>query len=223
MSLLADAQIEVSTPTIVHPVLTDNQAVLIHQALLTYLNSPAGQIAESPEEEAQIKQQVSELVYFFNEVAYKPEQFPLRSVEDTKRISRAHRVAVKGPAQPKSLRNKRKARQVERMRTAKRARKNRRIHALVMNEKREKDEAAATAHAEAEARERQSRIDRFEAIARKEVMTNEDLQTVLSLFGSPEAAARAKELSAGEGFADRILGAASAEPESAAGRPNPAV
>src|SRR5207253_3269437 len=106
MSFGAD-RIVVSTPAIVHPILTDQQAILIHQALLTYLNSPAGQISESPEEEAAIKAQVSDLVYFFNEVAYKPEQFPLRSVEDTKRIARTHRAAIKGPAQPKSQRGKR--------------------------------------------------------------------------------------------------------------------
>lgn len=198
---------DVAGTALVHPILTEAQAVLIHQALIGYLNSPEGSIASDPEEEAGIKKQVSDLVYFFNEVAYNPGAFPLKSVEDTKRIARTHRAALKGPAQPKSLRGKRKARQAERMGFAKRRRAERRGKFEERNEAVAAQKMREDHDAKVEAEDRQKMIDRFEELARKETITDAELQEVLVLFGSAEAAARAHELRAGAGLADRILGA----------------
>jgi hypothetical protein len=142
--------------TLVHPVLTGEQAELVHQALIAFLNSPEGQIASDPEEEKQIKQKLSELTFFFDAVVAHPEHFGLRSAEDTKRIVRVHKGTVKGPAQRKSLRGKRKARQAARMSAAKRRRAGRKAQAEAANSIRERLEAEQIAEAEAQRRETQS-------------------------------------------------------------------
>lgn len=206
MSLLTDAQITESKPTLVHPVLTDNQAELVHQALIAFLNSPEGQLASDPAEEVQIKQQLSELVFFFDAVVAHPENFGLRSVEDTKRIARAHKSNIKGPAQPKSQRGKRKLRQATRMGTAKRRRAGRKWEAQQYNEALARLEAKQAEAADRQKRETQSQVDRFETLAKKDTLTNEQVQEIVEMFGSPEGAARMRELRAGDSFADRILG-----------------
>lgn len=181
---------------VVQPILTEEQALLVHQALIALLNTPPGELSTSPDEETSVKQQLSELVYFFSTVVEHPEKFQLRSPEDNQRIIRAAKRAAKGPAQPQSRRNRRKARQAERTRTAKARRKEAKYMAEEHNRALRIFEAEQKEAEEAYEAERERIIDRFESIAGKETIRAEELQEVLELFGSPEAAERARELRA---------------------------
>lgn len=200
----------VPAPLLVHPILTDEQAVLVHQALLAFLNTPEGDLSENPAEEMRVKQMLSELVFFFSTVVEHPEQFGLRSKDDNKRIIRAHKAGTKGPAQPKSQRNKRKARQARRTGAAKRRRKENRENLQNYNEAVQRMEADRKEAEEAYEAAKQRFIDRFESLAKKETLSNEELQEVLELFGSPEAAERVRELRAGDTPEARLAAAAAA-------------
>lgn len=181
--------ISVTEPLLVHPILTDEQALLVHQALIAFLNSEPGSLSEQELEEARIREKLSELVFFFSQVVEHPEQFKLRSRDDNMRIIRAARP-IKGPAQPQSRRKPKSANKQKRSRAMKRA------EALEWNEARERTEADMREAEEAYEEEKQRIINRFESIAGKETIRAEELQEVLELFGSPEAAERARELRA---------------------------
>jgi len=181
---------------LVHPILTEEQAGLVHQALIALLNTPEGDLSTDPGEEHMVKNKISELVYFFNEVVDHPEKFGLRSVEDTKRLIRAHKSMAKGPAQPRSRRNKRKARQEARQGGHKQRRKERKEMAAAQREAVRKVEADMREAEEAYQEAQRKYVERFETLAAKDVLSNEELQEVIEMFGSPEGAARVREIRA---------------------------
>jgi hypothetical protein len=179
----------------VHPILTADQAELTHQALIAFLNTPSDQLGTtSDEEEEHVRKELSQLVYFFDAVVAHPEQFQPHSKEDTKRIVRTHRASLKGPAQPKGQRNKRKQRQEARMATAKRRRKNRKAYAEAWNKAVERYDAEQKEAEEVQTAERDKVIGRFEELAKKDTIRSEELQEILELFGSPEGAERVREI-----------------------------
>lgn len=177
---------------LVHPILTTEQAELTHQALVAFLNTPEGNLSENPGEEQIIKNKVSELVYFFNEVVDHPEQFGLRSEKEVKAILRAAKP-VKGPAQPKS---DRKRRQKQRPSWEKRTRQEKKQEALDYNEARLKTEAEQTEAQEAYEAEMARRIERFEKLAAKDRLTGDEFLETLDLLALEPVAARVRELQA---------------------------
>lgn len=202
----------VETPVgqLVHPILTAEQALLVHQALVAFLNSPEESFSANPDEEQRVRSDLSELVFFFNAIVEHPEQFPLRSRDDNTRIVRARKAALKGPAQPQSRKNKRKARQARRMSHAKRRRANRGAEAADQRQALARVEQDMADAQEAYETAKQRFIDRFEGLARKDTLSNEELQEVLELFGSPEAAERVRELRAADQPQARLDRAAAA-------------
>jgi len=192
----------VPEPVLVHPMLTEEQAQLVHQALITYLNQPEGSISGDAEEEARVKNMVSELTLFFSEIVDHPESFGLRSKEDVKRIVRTQRAHMKGPAQRPP--NKRKRRQRRRTGYKKRTRAEKRAEAEDYNRAVQIQEAEAKEAEEAWVEAQQEKIARFENLGRKERLSNEEVQELLELFGSPEGAERMRELRADDDPQRRI-------------------
>lgn len=197
-----------SEPILVHPVLTDEQVLLIHQCLVARNTDPEV-LSENELEEARLRRELGDLTTFFYAMVEHPENFKLRSREDNMRIIRAARP-VRGPAQPKSRRKPSQGKQ-------KRTRAEKRAEALQWNEARERVEADMKEAEESYEAEKQRIIDRFEALARKESVSAEELQEVLELFGSPEAAARARELRADADPQARLTAAAAAAGEAGPG------
>ena len=186
---------------LVHPILTEQQALLVHQALLTYLNS---------EDSNDVKDETSELVFFFNAVVENPGAFQLRSNADNKRVIRAAR-GPKGPAQPP--RSKRKRRQLRSQGGQKRTRSDKKYEAEQYNNARQKMEAEYWEAMEDQQREVEQMVARFESIARKDHLTTDEFQEVLEMFGAPGPALdRIKELVAAEDPQARIDAAVAAAP-----------
>jgi hypothetical protein len=198
------------TANLVHPILTEAQATLVHQALIAFLNTPEGNLSENPGEETLIRKELSELVYFFSEVVEHPEGFGLRSEKATQAIIRENRRSQKGPAQPQSGRNKRKARQEARQGGHKQRRKQRREYAEQQKEAMAKMEADLKEAQEAYEAAQKKLVDRFEALATKDTLTNEEVQEVIEMFGSPEGAAKMRELRAENDPQKRLDNAAAA-------------
>jgi hypothetical protein len=195
---------------LVHPILTEAQATLVHQALIAFLNTPEGNLSENPGEETLLRKELSELVYFFSEVTEHPEGFGLRSEKDTQAIIRENKRSQKGPAQPASGRNKRKARQARRQGGHRQRRQDRKVYAEQQREALQKLEAEAKEAQEAYEAAQKKLIDRFEALAKKDTLSNEEVQEVIEMFGSPEGAARMRELRAGDDPQARLDKAAAA-------------
>jgi len=181
--------------------------VLVHQALLARLNDTEV-LSTDEAEEVKLRAEMRDLVLFFSEVVDRPQLFQLRSKDDVKRIVRTARAALKGPAQPASGRNKRKARQERRMRTAKSRRKTRRVDAESYNEAQRIQtaelEEAQTAWEEAVTKQ----AERFETLAAKDTLTSEETQEILEMFGASEAAVRLRTARAANDPQARIEAAA---------------
>lgn len=204
------AVVEKLDERLVHPMLTVEQATLVHQALITFLNQPEESISDDPDEEQRVRGATSELVYFFSEIVDHPERWGLRSKEDTKRVLRAA-TPPKGEAQPP--RNKRKRTQARRQSFKKRNRSRNRAEAEDYNRARQIMEDEQKEADEAFAETLRKKVVRFEELAAKETLTNEEVQELLEEFGAPpEALARIRELRSGATPQARIdRAAASAE------------
>ena len=184
---------KVEQPTLLHPILTQEQALLIHQCLVARNIDPEP-LSEHDVEEARLRREIADLTTFFSHAYEHPEDFPLRSTADNKRVLRSVKP-FKGPAQPKSGRNKRKERQERRMGAAKRRRKENRDNREAYNEAVKITQAEQLEAQEDYQREVERRKARFESIAMKEKVSNEELQEVLELFGAPpEVIERVNEL-----------------------------
>lgn len=178
---------------LLHPVITHEQALLIHQAVLARNLDPEP-LSENEDEEARLRREMADLTTFFSHAVEAPEDFPLRSREDNKRLLRSVKP-VRGPAKQPSGRNKRKARQERRMGAAKRRRKENRELREAYNEAVQKMEAERLEAQDDYQTEIERRKARFESIAMKEKVSNDELQEVLELFGAPpEAIERIREL-----------------------------
>jgi hypothetical protein len=136
---------------LVQLVLTDDQALLTRQAIdLSLSNSTEDQIGDA---EADLQR----LAVFFGAVAAEPSRFPLTG-QFAEALKRGARKA-KGPAQTKSRRNARKARQETRIGFAKRRRAERRdlvaqhnaVQEAMQAERQEMEEAYAELRARLEA------------------------------------------------------------------------
>jgi hypothetical protein len=136
---------------LVQLVLTDDQALLTRQAIdLSLSNSTEDQIGDA---EADLQR----LAVFFGAVAAEPSRFPLTG-QFAEALKRGARKA-KGPAQPKSRRNARKARQETRIGFAKRRRAERRdlvaqhnaVQEAMQAERQEMEDAYAELRARLEA------------------------------------------------------------------------
>ena len=192
----ADA-VKVGRPVLLHPILTQEQALLIHQALIARNIDPEP-LSEQELEEARLRREIADLTTFFSHAVEHPEDFPLRSNADNKRVLRSVKP-FKRPAQPASGRNKRKARQERRLGAAKRRRKENRENREAYNEAVKINAAEQLEAQEDFQREVERRKARFESIAMKERVTNEELQEVLELFGAPpDAIERINELRAAD-------------------------
>lgn len=192
-------------PVLVHPVLTDEQALLIHQCLVARNTDPEV-LSEDEGEEARLRRELADLTTFFYALTEHPENFQLRSRDDAKRIIRAAKP-VRGPAQP-GRKPKRKRTQERKQSFKRRTRAQKKVDAVGWNEavqimQREQEEAE-----EAYAEAMKKAVERFESIARKEAITSEELQEVLEGFGAPEAAVRVRELRAAEDPQRRLDAAA---------------
>lgn len=178
-----------ATPGLVHPVLTEDQAGLTHQALIAFLNAPEGSLSSDPVEEVHVRKALSELVYFFDSVVAHPEAFGVRSVLETKRLIRAAKP-VKGPAKA-SGRRRRGQRQNGRGQRKKNSRATR-------TEAEKYNEAVAKIAAErAEAEqdhtdEMKRRIDRSNELLLKDSLSTEELQELLDILGFPNVAEAAR-------------------------------
>jgi hypothetical protein len=171
-------------PELTQIVLTDDQALQVSQALsLAIENSFPEQLGGEEGEQA-----LKQLSVFFGLVAANPERFPV-SGRLAKALKTAKRSALKGPAQPQSRRNKRKARQEKRRSFHKRRRK-------------EQAETVAAHNAAQEALERdlaemeetyQEQMARLTELSEKNNLTVEELRELLSLSGAPPAIMAAVE------------------------------
>lgn len=112
----------------VQVVLTDGHVRLLREGV--------GNLVVDPEGEPDRAAEVYVLESFLDTVTEHPESFPVTGKMAT---SIKHRLRLlKGPAQPQSRRNKRKARQERRMSTAKRRRREKRELAAAYNEAQER-------------------------------------------------------------------------------------
>jgi len=184
------ADIVLTTPGLVHPILTEDQAELTHQALIAFLNSPVGSFSEHEVEESEVRKQLSELVYFFSEVVEHPEAFGLRTALETKRIIRQAKP-VRGPMQPKS---RRKRNQKNRMSFEKRTRRQRSEEAAAWNDAVQTMEAEKAEAEQIRNDEMKARIDRFETLLKNDNLDAEHVQELMDLLGYPQIAERAREL-----------------------------
>lgn len=179
-------------PVLLHPILSTEQALLIHQCLLARNLDPEP-FSESEVEEQRLRREVADLVTFFSHAMEHPEDFPLRSRDDNKRVLRAVKPR-KGPAKPKP-KSRRKRHQLRKQSFAKRTRKQKREEAAQYNEAVKTIEAEQKEAQEAYEAEVQRRMARFETLASKETVTSDELLEVLELFGAPPTVAeRVREL-----------------------------
>lgn len=160
-------------------VISDEQALLTRAAIDILLSDPERYVM-TDEERADYER----LAVFYGAAAVEPERFPL-SPRQASRIKSVIRKA-KGPAQPKSRRNKRKARQERRQSFRKRERAQRKEFAAQYNEAREALE-----------KERQEMEEAFvEMQARYEAEPKFDVYSgdgQLIMSGIPESAIRPME------------------------------
>lgn len=130
-------------------VVSTDQALMTRAALDIVLNDPDRYVLTEEERSA-----YERLAVFFGSAAVDPARFPL-SPRQASRIKTLVKKA-RGPAQPQSRRNKRKARQERRIATAKQRRKNNREFREQYNEAmaqlRKEQEEMEAAYAEVEAR-----------------------------------------------------------------------
>lgn len=195
---------KVERPVLLHPVLSQEQALIIHQCLI-HRNSDPEPLSELVDEEQRLRREIGDLTTFFSHAVERPEDFPLRSKDDNKRLLRSLKP-VKGEAQPKS---RRKRRQRPRMSYAKRTRAQKRAEAEEYNRARQIMEDEQLEAQDDYQSEIERRKARFESIAMKETVTNDELQEVLELFGAPpEVAERVRELRAADDPQARLAAAA---------------
>lgn len=112
---------------LVQLVLTDDQALQLHAAAAFAAEHPE----DSGADEAAVRD-LQQLSMFFAAVADSPERFPVRA-QSAKLKKLARHLRPKGPAQPQSRRNKRKARQEQRTSFHKKRRKERQTIAEEFN------------------------------------------------------------------------------------------
>jgi len=198
-------ELVLTTPGLVHPVVTTDQAVYIHQALLQLLNTPEGELSGSPEQEAADRAALSELVYFWAEVIDHPEQFGVRSEVETKRLLRAVKPQ-KGPAKLSSRRHGRK-RQTGRGQR-KRNSLDTRVEAEAYNKARAQVEADKAEMEQAHNDEMKRRIDRSNELITKDSISNEELQELLDIMGYSNVAEAARLMRAEQSTEARIARAA---------------
>jgi hypothetical protein len=198
------AELTLDTPGLVHPIVSEDQAVYIHQALLQLLNTPEGDLSGSPEQEAADRQALSELVYFWAAVIDHPEQFGVRMELETKAMLRAVKP-VKGPAKLSSRRHGRK-RQTGRGQR-KRNSLDTRVEAEAYNEALRRVEADKAEMEQAHNDEMKKRIDRSNELITKDSISNEELQELLDIMGYSNVAEAARLMRA-EQSTDRRIEAA---------------
>ena len=195
------AEIVLSTPGLVHPVLTEEQAVYTHQALLQLLNTPEGELSGDPEQEKRDRAALSELVYFFAAMIDNPEAFGVRTERETMAMLRAVQPA-KGPAKLSSRRHGRK-RQTGRGQRKKNS-LNTRIDAEDFNEALRKVEADKAEMEQAHNDEMKKRIDRSNELLIKDSVSNEELQELLGIMGYENVAEAARLMRAENSTLRRI-------------------
>jgi hypothetical protein len=180
-----------TTPGLVHPVLTEDQAQLVHQALIAFLNLPEGSHGSSidPEmnqlEDKQVRDMLSELVYFFSNVVDHPESFGVRSAMETKRLIRAAKP-VRGEAKPR-----RRKRQTGRGQRKKNSRATRE-EAEAYNEAVRKIEAERLEAEQNNSEEMVKRIERSNELLVRDDLSNEELQELLEILGFGNVAEAAR-------------------------------
>lgn len=155
--------------------LTTDHARMLHDALRVH----------APEEDEQ--NEFLTLEHFFERVAENPGQFPVRGAMASSIKTRMRKL--KGPREVPSGKNKRKARQGARMRTAKQRRKDRRHEVEQFNKARERMEADI-----AEAMEiAQERARRREVLASRDDLSHEEVQELFELFDLPHVSKYLKD------------------------------
>lgn len=203
------AEIMLTTPGLVNPVLTEDQAVMVHQALIAFLNTPEGNLSGDEQEEQRVRGELSELVYYFSNVVDHPEAFGVRSALETKRLLRAVKPQ-KGVAK-QSSRRRRGNRQTGRGQRKRNTRATR-AEAEAWNEAVRKVEADKAEMEQAHNDEMKKRIDRYNELLVLDSLTNEQLQELLDIMGYANVAEGAR-LMRRENTAEARIAKAAAEAE----------
>jgi hypothetical protein len=197
---------KLETPGLVHPILTEEQAGLVHQALIAALNAPPESYSADEDEEQRVRNQFSELVYFFAEVVDHPEAFGVRSALEVKRMLRGMK-----PKRGKPL-NKRKRRQRTRPSWEKRTNAQKRAEAEEFNRARQIMEDEAKEAEAANNEEQLRRIERFNELIVKDELRTEEFQEALELLGY-ENISEAVRLRRAEDTPEARIAAAAAKAE----------
>lgn len=190
-----------STPGLVHPILTEDQVVYVHQALLQLLNTPEGELSGDPDQEQADRAALRELVYFFSEVQDNPSAFGVRTETATKRMLRAVKQP-KGVARLSSRRHGRK-RQTGRGQR-KRNSLDTRVEAEAFNEAQRKIEADRAEAEQALNDEMKKRIERSNELITQDSISNEELQELLGIMGYENVAEAARIMRAEQSPERRI-------------------
>lgn len=199
------AELVLTTPGLVHPVLTEDQAVFVHQGLLTLLNTPEGELSGDPQQEQADRATLSELVYYFSQVIDHPEAFGVRTELETKTMLRAMKPD-KGPAKLSSRRHGRK-RQTGRGQRKKNSRATR-AEAEAYNRAVAQVEADKAEMEQVHNEEMKRRIDRSNELLIKDSLSSEELQELLEIMGYGNVATAARLMRAENTPAARIAKAA---------------
>lgn len=201
------AEVVLSTPGLVNPVLTEEQAVYTHQALLALLNTPAGDLSGDEQQEEYDRAVLRDLVQFFATVVDHPEAFGVRTEREAMAMLRAVKPA-KGVAKLSSRRHGRKRQ------TGRGQRKQNSLATQVTaeqhNEALRKVEADKAEMEQAHNDEMKKRIDRSNELLVKDTLSSEELQELLGIMGYENVAEAARLMRAENTTEARIERAAKA-------------
>jgi hypothetical protein len=194
-------ELVLTTPGLVNPVLTEEQAAYTHQALLQLLNTPEGELSGDPAQEQADRAALSELVYFFSEVVDHPEAFGVRSALETKRLLRGVKTRKSVPRP--------KRRQTGRGQRKKNSRATRE-EAEAYNQAVAKMEADRAEAEQNNTDDMVKRIERSNELLVQDTLTNEQLQELLDIMGFSNVAEAARVMRAENTTEARIAKAAAA-------------